>query len=77
MQSATERKYNIDPQELYRTAAAAKLVKESIPTLQRRRCRGEGAQYIKNGKTILYPGYSLISYLDSCLVEPTATNAGA
>ena len=75
---ATESKYNIDPQGLYRTADAAKKLQESTPTLARKRGRGEGPKYIKKGPTVIYPGYSLIDYLDSCLVETSPhTNTAA
>ena len=78
MQSAAETKYGINSQELYTTKDAAKCVKASIPGLARMRGRGEGPEYIKTRKAVLYPGTGLINYLDDRLVKPAAhTNSAA
>lgn len=77
MQSAAETKYGIKSQALYTTKDAAECVKASIPGLARMRGRGEGPEYIKTGKAVLYPGTGLIDYLDARLVKPAHTNTAA
>jgi len=71
MNSPIPTRYGIDPECLYNALETAQKLRESKPTLARHRALGSGPAYIKKRGQVLYPGFSLIAYLDAHLVDFT------
>ncbi|MEP0203371.1 MAG: hypothetical protein ABJ084_03900 [Halioglobus sp.] len=72
MESTCSSRYGIDPDALYDAKEATHKIRESKPTLARLRSLGIGPAYIKKRGKIIYPGFSLIEYLDAHFVSRQA-----
>lgn len=58
--------------EYLKTPEAANYTRLSVPTLERMRLRGDGAPYVKAGKSVIYRRADLDAWLASRLVRSTS-----